>query len=86
MVIWGVGRYKKRHHGTNRYQGEGHELWVYWWVDPPMCHKALDAIHGLIKARNELEEDLEEKCLLLGEKENLMKKLRQNMVIAYCCL
>ncbi|GJS61760.1 hypothetical protein Tco_0656544 [Tanacetum coccineum] len=61
----------------------GHGLWVYWWVDPPMCHKALDAIHGLIKARNELEEDLEEKCLLLGEKENLMKKLRQNMVIAY---
>ncbi|GJR08011.1 abscisic acid receptor PYR1-like protein [Tanacetum coccineum] len=45
------------------------------WVDPPMCHRALDVIHGLLRVRNELEEDLEEQCLLLKEKENLVKKL-----------
>ncbi|GKB12002.1 hypothetical protein Tco_0845925 [Tanacetum coccineum] len=53
------------------------------WVDPPMCHKALDVIHALLSAKNELEEDLEEQCMLLKDNEILAKKLRKNMVIAW---
>ncbi|GJU44399.1 hypothetical protein Tco_1201665 [Tanacetum coccineum] len=53
-----------------------HGLWVYWWVDPPMCHKALDAIHGLNKGKLIVREKFGGRNVcLLGEKENLMKKL-----------
>ncbi|GJX43928.1 hypothetical protein Tco_0260604 [Tanacetum coccineum] len=27
------------------------------WFDPTMCDRALDVIHGLLRAKNELEED-----------------------------
>ncbi|GKC65088.1 zinc finger, GRF-type containing protein [Tanacetum coccineum] len=53
------------------------------WVDSQMWHKALDVIHDLLRARNDLEEDLEELCLMLREKENLVKKLWKNPLIAW---
>ncbi|GJZ73395.1 RNA-directed DNA polymerase, eukaryota, partial [Tanacetum coccineum] len=49
------------------------------WVDPLMCHRALDVIPGFLRARNELEEDFDEQCLLLWEKENLVKKLTTSL-------
>lgn len=38
---------------------------------------AVDVIHGLLKARNELDYDLEEQVLLLGEKDTPVKKLKK---------
>ncbi|PWA55582.1 zinc finger, GRF-type [Artemisia annua] len=35
------------------------------FLDPPMCQRALDEIPGLLRARNELEDDLEEMELLI---------------------
>ncbi|GJS58303.1 hypothetical protein Tco_0653087 [Tanacetum coccineum] len=32
------------------------------WVDPSMCHIALDVILGMLRARNELKEVLAEQC------------------------
>ncbi|GJY61438.1 hypothetical protein Tco_0462095, partial [Tanacetum coccineum] len=33
---------------------------------PPMCHRALDVIHGLLRASNGLEDDLVENCMLVS--------------------
>ncbi|PWA46012.1 zinc finger, GRF-type [Artemisia annua] len=38
------------------------------WIDPPMCYRVVDVIPGILRARNELEEDLEEQFLLMREK------------------
>ncbi|GKB17607.1 hypothetical protein Tco_0851530 [Tanacetum coccineum] len=40
------------------------------WVDPPMCERDVDVILRLLRARNVLEEDLEDHVLMLREKEN----------------
>ncbi|GJR07285.1 hypothetical protein Tco_0530269 [Tanacetum coccineum] len=59
---------------------------VYWRGLTHRCAKhkgALDVIPCLLRYRNELEVILKEQCLLLSEKENLVKKLRKNLVIAW---
>ncbi|PWA78666.1 zinc finger, GRF-type [Artemisia annua] len=52
-------------------------------VDPLMCHRVVDVIPDMLKARNELEDDMEEQGLLLREKELLVKKLMKHLVIAW---
>ncbi|PWA59844.1 zinc finger, GRF-type [Artemisia annua] len=33
---------------------------TFRWIDPPMCQRAMEIIPGLLRARNALEEDIEE--------------------------
>ncbi|GJS06809.1 hypothetical protein Tco_0363605 [Tanacetum coccineum] len=59
------------------------------WVNPPMGERDVDVIPSLLRARNELEDDLEDQILMLREKEQLMKKLGKYLVVAYigiCCV
>nr|GEY11421.1 zinc finger, GRF-type [Tanacetum cinerariifolium] len=51
-------------------------------VDAPMYEKAVDVIPRLLKARNVLEEDLENHVLMLKEKDEMVKKLRKYLVVA----
>ena len=44
--------------------------------DPPMFHRAVAIIPGLLRARDDLTEDLEEQIYLLREQEHLVKKLK----------
>nr|GEU98429.1 zinc finger, GRF-type [Tanacetum cinerariifolium] len=50
-------------------------------VDVPMCVRDVDVIDGLLRARNELEEDLEDHILMLRDKEQMVKKLRKYLVV-----
>ncbi|GJR12296.1 hypothetical protein Tco_0794948 [Tanacetum coccineum] len=50
-------------------------------VDPPISERAVDVILGLLRARNELEDDLEDQILMLRDKEQLVKKLWKYMVV-----
>ncbi|PWA88400.1 zinc finger, GRF-type [Artemisia annua] len=43
------------------------------WADPPMCCQAVDVIPGLLRARNDLEEDLEEQLMLMRKKDEQLK-------------
>ncbi|GKF15509.1 hypothetical protein Tco_0056971, partial [Tanacetum coccineum] len=52
------------------------------WIDPPMCHQAVDVIHSLLRARNDLEEDLGEQVLLIREKDALVKKFKKLLVLS----
>ncbi|GJR07284.1 hypothetical protein Tco_0530268 [Tanacetum coccineum] len=83
MVICASGKIAKiKTQWTDRNPGR-HNCCFIGWVNPPMCNRALDVIPCLLRSRNELEEILKEQCLLLSEKENLVKKLRKNLVIAW---
>ncbi|GJZ16290.1 hypothetical protein Tco_0551967 [Tanacetum coccineum] len=48
-----------------------------------MCYRAVDVIPGLLRARNELEEDLEEQVSLMREKDALVKKLKNMLVLSW---
>nr|GEX86337.1 zinc finger, CCHC-type [Tanacetum cinerariifolium] len=39
------------------------------WLDPPMYDRVVDAIPDLLRVRNELEDDLKNRILMLGERE-----------------
>ncbi|GJZ83743.1 hypothetical protein Tco_0648916 [Tanacetum coccineum] len=41
----------------------------------------VDMIPGLLRARNQLKEDLEEKCMLLRENEKLVKNLMEALLV-----
>nr|GEZ56373.1 zinc finger, GRF-type [Tanacetum cinerariifolium] len=48
-----------------------------------MRYRAVNVIHGLLRARNELEENLEEQVLLMREKDALVKKLKNMLVLSW---
>ncbi|GJU03418.1 zinc finger, GRF-type containing protein [Tanacetum coccineum] len=92
MVICGCGNEAKiKTSWTNknlgrRFYGCGIEATNYGffrWVDPPMRERSFDVIPGLLKAKNVLEEDLEDHVLILREKEQMIMKLRKHLVVAY---
>nr|GEV56635.1 zinc finger, GRF-type [Tanacetum cinerariifolium] len=53
----------------------GFNYGFFAWFDPPLCDKAVDVIPSLLKVRNQLKEHLEEKCVLLREKDKLVQAL-----------
>ncbi|PWA51551.1 zinc finger, GRF-type [Artemisia annua] len=52
------------------------------WTDPPMCFRAVDVIPGLLRARSDLEEDLEEQLMLMREKDQQLKKLNKFLLLS----
>ncbi|PWA34478.1 zinc finger, GRF-type [Artemisia annua] len=56
------------------------------WTDPPMCCRAVAVIPGLLRARNELEEELEEQLRLMREKDQQLKKLNKCIDIFLGCI
>ncbi|PWA56021.1 zinc finger, GRF-type [Artemisia annua] len=53
------------------------------WMDPPMCCRAVVVIPGLLRARNELEEELEEQLRLMREKDQRIKKLNKFLIFSW---
>ncbi|PWA74705.1 zinc finger, GRF-type [Artemisia annua] len=53
------------------------------WTDPPMCCRAVVVIHGLLRARNELEEELKEQLRLMREKDQQLKKLNKFLIFSW---
>ncbi|PWA88568.1 zinc finger, GRF-type [Artemisia annua] len=53
------------------------------WTDPSMCCRAVAVIHGLLRARNELEEELEEQLRLMREKDQQLKKLNKFLILRF---
>ncbi|PWA72031.1 zinc finger, GRF-type [Artemisia annua] len=53
------------------------------WTDPPMCCRAVAVIPGLLRARNELEEELEEQLRLMRDKDQQLKKLNKFLTFSW---
>lgn len=48
-----------------------------------MCCRAVTVIPGLLRARNELEEELEEQLRLMREKDHQLKKLKKFPIFSW---
>ena len=48
-----------------------------------MCCRAVAVIPGLLRARNELEEELEEQLRLMREKDQQLKKLKKFLIFSW---
>ncbi|PWA80679.1 zinc finger, GRF-type [Artemisia annua] len=60
----------------------GSDCGTFRWIDPPMCQRSIEIILGLLRARNTLEEDIEEYLQMYREQQELVVQLRIYWVIS----
>nr|GEV68019.1 zinc finger, GRF-type [Tanacetum cinerariifolium] len=56
------------------------------WLDPPMYDRVVDAIPDLLRARNELEDDLKNQILMLRERDGAIGEEAEELPVVACIL